>query len=92
MMKNQRCRVYDAINGERDYQDNVVGKGPDGRTDGRQKAVGDYLTLIRTYSTRADAAYADTAGDEAALHVIRKIAGICVQAMEVHGAPTRETV
>jgi hypothetical protein len=85
-----RDQVYRIIDGERYYQD-CLGVGPDGRTDGRQKSVGDYLTLIRDYSVKADAAYTGAPGDTPALAVIRKIAGICVQAMEVHGAPFRET-
>lgn len=84
----KRSEVYAAIDSERDYQDDMQ-VGPDGRTDGRQKSVGDYLTLVRVYSQKADEAYSGSPGDEAALHVIRKIAGIAVQAMEVHGAPRR---
>lgn len=88
-MKATRQEVYAAIDGERDYQDEMK-VGPDGRTDGRQKSVGDYLTLIRDYSVKGDAAYTGSPGDLPALHVIRKIAGICVQALEVHGAPLRK--
>jgi len=82
--------AYAAIDGERDYQD-AMKVGPDGRTDGRQKSVGDYLTLIRTYSNKADAAYAGRPGDTPALHEIRKIAAIAVQCLEVHGSPLRGT-
>ena len=64
--------------------------GPDGRTDGLQKSVGDYLTLIRVYSARADEAYSGAPGNEPSLHMIRKVAGIAVQCLEVHGAPRRE--
>ena len=64
--------------------------GPDGRTDGKEKSVGDYLTLIRVYSARADESYSGAPGNEPALHMIRKVAGIAVQCLEVHGAPRRE--
>jgi hypothetical protein len=83
----RRTEVYRLIDGERAYQDALY--YVDGRTDGRQKSVGDYLTLIRAYSALADAEYTGNPGDKSALQVIRKIAGICVQAMEVHGAPPR---
>lgn len=83
-----RSDVYQVIDKERDHQDSFK-VGPDGRTDGREKSVGDYLTLIRTYSAKADAAYYGSPGDTPALHEIRKIAAICVQCMEVHGAPQR---
>lgn len=85
---SHRWDVYKAIDGERDYQD-AMRVGPDGRSDGRQKSVGDYLTLIRVYSAKADAAYSGNPGDGPSLQEIRKIAAICVQAMEVHGAPRR---
>lgn len=84
----ERERVYDVIDGERAYQD-AMKVGPDGRTDGRQKSVGDYLTLIRVYSAKADAAYSGSPGDVPSLHEIRKIAAIAVQCMEVHGAHPR---
>ena len=83
-----RQEVYEVIDGERLYQDNLS-LGPDGRTDWREKSVGDYLTLIREYSRRADESYAGNPGDTPALHMVRKIAGICVQCLEVHGAPPR---
>jgi hypothetical protein len=85
----KRPDVYLAIDGERDYQD-AMKVGPDGRTDGRQKSVGDYLTLIRVYSAKADSAYGGSPGDAPALHEIRKIAAIAVQCLEVHGAPSRQ--
>ena len=56
-----RAAAYNAIDTERDYQ-NAMSVGPDGRTDGLQKSVGDYLTLIRVYSARADEAYSGTRG------------------------------
>ena len=84
-----RAAAYNAIDTERDYQD-AMKVGPDGRTDGLQKSVGDYLTLIRVYSARADEAYSGAPGNEPAVHMIRKVAGIAVQCLEVHGAPRRE--
>jgi hypothetical protein len=85
----ERSSVYQAIDGERDYQDEMQ-VGPDGRTDGRDKSVGDHLTLIRVYSAKADAAYSENPGDLPAIHEIRKIAALAVRCMEDHGAPARK--
>ena len=80
-----RDEVYSLISGERDYQD-VLGAS---RTAGKPHDVGSYLTMIRTYVTRAEEAWTNNPGDEAALDQIRKIAGIAVHCMEDHGAPAR---
>lgn len=80
-----REEVYKLIDGERDHQDNL----PSGRSDGRPKDVGSYLTLIREYSRKADAAYTDVCGHHKALDVVRKIAALAVRCMEEHGAPAR---
>lgn len=85
-MIDRREDVYEVIDGERDYQNNL----PQSRTDGPMNhTVGDFLTLIRRYSVKADEAYANTAGNLFALHEIRKIAALAVACMEVHGAPKR---
>jgi len=83
--------VYEVIDEERDYQDSfeVGPDGPDGRTDGRPKSVGDYLTLINVYIRKAENAYSGKPGNDASVQEIRKIAALAVQAMEVHGAPRR---
>jgi len=81
-----RAEVYAAIDGERDYQD---GLGAD-RTDGHRRTVGDYLTMFQYYLDQAIAAWTTNPGDEQALDVIRKLAGIAVHCMEDHGAPKRE--
>lgn len=84
-MKNSRHEVYHAINGERDYQ-NSLGSN---RTDGHEKTVGDYLTMLSVYVRKAEEAWTSTSGDELALHEIRKIAAIAVRCMEEHGALPR---
>jgi len=81
----KRTEVYNAIDSERHYQDNL----PTTRTDGSDKTVGDYLTMIESYRRRANDAWTDNPGTVEALHVIRKIAGIAVRCMEEHGAPHR---
>ena len=77
--------VYKLIDGEREYQSKL---GPD-RTDGSDKTVGDYLTMLRSYLRKAENAWTDNAGCEPALDQIRKVAAIAVRCMEDHGAPER---
>jgi hypothetical protein len=81
----KRRKVYELIDGERKYQDSL----PPSRTDGEQRSVGDYLTMLRSYMGKADAAWTDNPGDEQALDVVRKIASIAIRCMEDHGAPPR---
>ncbi len=83
-----RKDVYELIDGEREYQ-NSFAVGPDGRTDGKEKSVGDYLTLIRVYSAKADESYSGNPGNIPALEMVRKIAAIAVQCMEVYDTPAR---
>lgn len=84
-----RPEVYKIIDGERDYQDSL---GPDRREvlTEQTHSVGEYLTMLRAYMNKADAAWTDNAGDSVALHVIRKIAAISVRCMEDNGAFPRE--
>jgi len=86
MAKVSRKDVYEAIDSERDYQDRLSAD----RTDGREHAVGEYLTMLRHYLNKADEAWTMNAGDLAALEQMRKIAGIAVRCMEDWGAPKRD--
>ena len=81
-----RQEVYEAVDTEREYQDRL----PQGRTDGREHTVGEFLTMLQYYMTEAQKAWTTNAGDAAALHVVRKIAGISVNCMEKWGAPKRD--
>ncbi len=81
----KREEVYQVIDGERDYQDSL---GSD-RTEGFTHSVGDSLVLLDTYLRKAKDAWSLNAGNTAALHEIRKIAGIAVRCMEQNGAPER---
>jgi hypothetical protein len=87
-MKPERSEIYSVIDGERDYQDTL---GPN-RTAGKEHQVGSYLLMLNEYVAKAQRAWTDGAGDVAALDVIRKIAGICVRCMEVHGMPHRDQI
>ena len=81
-----RDEVYNAIDGERNYQDAL---GPK-RTDDSDKSVGDYLIMMDTYFRKAKDGWTDHPGTGHSLAQIRKIAAICVRCMEEHGAVTRE--
>lgn len=82
---NKRNNVYQAINKEREYQDNL----PANRTDGRSKSVGEYCAMITWYHIKLHEAWNTNAGDREALDIMRKIAGIAVHCMEDHGIVER---
>jgi hypothetical protein len=84
--KSSREEVYSAINTERDYQDKL---GAD-RTDGRQHQLAGFVTMMNHYMQKLNETWTLNAGDEEALKVVRKIAGIAVHAMEKHGAIPRK--
>jgi ABC-type iron transport system FetAB ATPase subunit len=86
--KMTREEVYKLIDGERDYQDNVVDPDPKRRSL-EEHSVGDYMIMLHHYLRQADSAWCWVAGTDDALNSIRKIAGICVKCMEQHGAPAR---
>lgn len=77
-----REAVFKLISEERDFQDK---KHPNSGAN----EVGSHLALIETYSRKALDAWTDGKGDAGGLDVIRKIAGLCVRAMEQHGAMPR---
>lgn len=78
-----RQLVYNAIDNERDYQEQKWGGGP-------IRSLDEFALYIRDYAE--EAAHQLTRGDEEkGLHTIRKVAGLCVAAMEQHGAPPRDT-
>lgn len=80
-----RLDVYNVIDSERNFQDRFI----QDKNLNPNKTVGEYLTLIRTYANKADAAWTGQVGDNGALEEIRKIAAICVSCMEKHGANGR---
>lgn len=76
-----REKVYDVIDGERDYQK---------ATWGGEISAEAGLLLIEEYAARARATWTGQVGDIGLLDGIRKIAGIAVRTMEQHGARPRE--
>ena len=82
----KRKDVYKIIDSERDYQDQLE----EDRTEGLPHSVGDYVVMLQHYINDATKAWTLNPGDEMAIEVVRKIAGIAVHCMEDHGAKKRE--
>ncbi len=80
----RRERVFEAINGERRYQEMKWGDLVD-----NPQSVGAYLTLMRVHLTRAENDWADSDGNIEALHCLRKVLAIGVACGEQHGMPRR---
>jgi hypothetical protein len=83
----KREEVYALIDGERAYQDSFVTERF--RHSEADRSVSSELLMLEEYVARARKAWVDNKGDQAALAVIRKVAGIAVRCMENHGAPMR---
>lgn len=83
-----RAEVYSVIDGERDYQD--AGKGNAKRHEG-QKAMspGEFILCMEKCLSDARNVWYTPNGGTDSLPFIRKVAGLAVQAMELHGAPPR---
>lgn len=85
--ERHRAKAHDALDSERDYQDSL----DDTRTDHKDRSVGDYITMLGFYYQELLAAWTKNAGDNEALHVMRKIGGIAMHCMEDHGSFPRKT-
>lgn len=87
-----RAEVYAAIDTERDYQDRLW---PDPERPGSGEynplTIGEFILLAEEYLRKARDEWTREKKPEVnALNAIRKVAGICVNCMEQHGAPRRE--
>lgn len=80
-------KVQAIVNTERQYQDELR----IGRTDGGHKSSG-YIVMLRHYVTQATERWTTHPGDEYALDVLRKVAGIAVHCLEDCGVTFREVV
>lgn len=79
-----RAIVYSLIDGEREYQD---------RLNPKQVYPGCDIALLHQYLGKATDVFANTFGDpneQPTMDVLRKIAAICVRAMEQNGCPARD--
>lgn len=83
IINQARLLTYDAINSERDYQDDKFeGSAID-------RGLDEFILYIKQYADEAGAL--TTHGDEdEALNFVRKVGALCVGCMERHGAPRRE--
>ena len=77
-------KVFNAIQGERQYQDEKWGNPID-----RPREVGTYLTLIRKLLHDAEVAYATSNGDQECLDELRKVVAVGFACFEQHGIPSR---
>ena len=86
-----REEVYAAIDGEREYQ--LEAWNAHTTESGGKHSVSEFILYLEHYIqlARVEASTkADPESREAALHVIRKVAGLAVACMEQNGAPERE--
>lgn len=81
-----RKKVYDAIWEERQYQDSLRVTG---RFNRYNYAISEELVMMDAYLAWAKATWTDIAGDNATLHIIRKIAALGVRCMENRGVISR---
>lgn len=83
-----RTDVYTVIDSERSFQEDLA----KGKKINAAKSIGEFLTLIRAYSHKADEAWALKFNDAMAMEEVRKVAALCVAAMEQHGATRRDSM
>lgn len=85
-----RLEVAEVVYEERDYQEEMGAKNNWGNGGGASNhSVGDFMTMIQAYLEEARDQYIHTVGDQAVLHVVRKITALGFACMERHGAPRR---
>ncbi len=84
-----RSEVYRLIDGERDYQDQMIKPDPSRTNVQGLHSVGEFLVMADTYLDRAKRGWTEEAGDHVALDNIRKLAAICVTCMEQNGGVQR---
>ena len=99
MRKATREDVYDAIDSEREYQDQIwrmanpamkAGATWSETTVPNELTIGEFVLLIEEYAAKARAEWTVEPKPEIrTLDVMRKIAGIAVNCMEQHGAIPR---
>lgn len=83
-----RERVYEAIDGERDYQD--AQKGNAKRHEGQPAMTpGEFILCMEKCLSDARTAWYAPDGGKACLDHVRKVTAVGVQCMELHGAPHR---
>lgn len=84
------CReeVYEAVDGERDYQENVW---PSEVVHARELSIGDSILLVEEYAAKARLMWSkERYPERSALANLRKVAAIAIRAMQQHGYVTRD--
>lgn len=92
-MKASRVQVFTAIDSERQYQTRVWRENAGLDPNEPVRTVAEELLMLEEYVAKARAAWtaAPRATEvEITTDMLRKCAGICVRAMENHGAPCRK--
>lgn len=91
-MKATRAEAFTAIDSERTYQHYLIRQA--GRYEEETKPLEAYVLYMGAYLNDVQTALSKIWGPEStakALDAIRKVAALCVAAMETHGAPLRLT-
>jgi hypothetical protein len=84
----ERTEVYRRVDGERDYQDSfITGK----KFEDKIHSVEAEILMMSSYIRKAEDAWTNNKGEEAALDVVRKIAGLAIRCLEHHGCPERQS-
>lgn len=92
MPQATRAAVYAAIDSERDYQTRVWRENAGLDETQPVRTVAEELLMLEDYVARARTAWTNAPrATEVGIttDILRKCAGICVRAMENHGAPSR---
>jgi hypothetical protein len=78
--------VIEAINEEFAYQASLQDKG---RADTVDHGVEGQLVVLEHYTRKALSQWTESAGDEAVLDTLRKVAAIAIRSLELYGCPRR---
>lgn len=84
--RNSRQKVYEIIDGERDYQDSKW----DIQT-GLNKPTESYIVYMQAYLNQAIKDISFASGDQKALDSLRKVVSLGIACFEVNGVPPRTT-
>jgi len=77
--------VIAAIDSELEYQNLLTSN----RTDGKDHGVAGQLVTLERYVRKANDAWTDSAGEDDALHALRKCATIVIRALILYGVSAR---